>query len=495
MKQIDKKIIEKAIKDPAIRTELAKKSHYFFFHIYFHDYVTYKVANFQKEMFKISEDENVMMAVICGFRNSGKSSIMTASYPIWSILGKMERKFVVILSQTAELAKQHFSNLKRELENNDLLKQDLGPFQQQDEWNSCSLIIPKYNAKIIAVSKEQSFRGIRHGKYRPDLIIGDDIENLASVKSEESRKQTYDWFNGEVMPLRADNAKVVILGNLLHEDSLISRLGREINEEIRDGVYREYPLIDDKGKIAWPGKYKDMDEVKKEEKIVGDKFAWAREYLLIVADDQEPVISKEWIRYYQKLPRQEPVAGNINVVAYASGVDIAVSEKDKADYTAIVSCKIFGEGKNKKIYILPNPINAKNTLPTTIDNIVKISNYFKQRHSYKIYIEEVGTQKGLTQILKEKGIKTEGINIRGNDKRTRLCMVSKYIEEGRILFPAIGAEELLKQMLSFGLQKHDDLVDAFTTLIQGIEEKPPSMWCGFAILNSTGFTNYNPTRW
>ena len=39
------------------------------------------------------------------------------------------------------------------------------------------------------------------------------------------------------------------------------------------------------------------------------------------------------------------------------------------------------------------------------------------------------------------------------------------IQSGNILFPKMGCEDLLIQMLGFGVEKHDDLVDALTLLM------------------------------
>ena len=43
--------------------------------------------------------------------------------------------------------------------------------------------------------------------------------------------------------------------------------------------------------------------------------------------------------------------------------------------------------------------------------------------------------------------------------------VSSYIEDGTVLFPRIGCEDLITQLLGFGIESHDDLVDAFTILV------------------------------
>ena len=59
------------------------------------------------------------------------------------------------------------------------------------------------------------------------------------------------------------------------------------------------------------------------------------------------------------------------------------------------------------------------------------------------------------------------------DKRSRLVLTAHMIKSGKILFPRTGAEELITQIVHFGVEKHDDLADAFSTLILSIIEDPP----------------------
>jgi predicted phage terminase large subunit-like protein len=59
------------------------------------------------------------------------------------------------------------------------------------------------------------------------------------------------------------------------------------------------------------------------------------------------------------------------------------------------------------------------------------------------------------------------------DKRSRLVILANMIKTGQILFPREGAEELIQQIVHFGVEKHDDLVDAFANLAHNMLEKPP----------------------
>jgi len=87
--------------------------------------------------------------------------------------------------------------------------------------------------------ESELLRGLRHRQYRPDLVIIDDVEDLESVKTKENRDKLWDWFAGEVMPIGDVGTKIVVVGNLLHEDSLMMRLQENIQLGKMDGVYRE----------------------------------------------------------------------------------------------------------------------------------------------------------------------------------------------------------------------------------------------------------------
>ncbi len=254
-------------KDKATRIALTRENHEVFFSVYFSRYLKYKTAMFQKVIFALTEDQSIPLVVLCAFRNSGKSVINTLSYPIWGILGVQSKKFILIVSQVKEQAALHFKNLKNELATNDLLKEDLGPFRDEsDEWNAQTIFIKNYKARIIVASKEQAIRGIKHGAYRPDLVVVDDPDDLSSVKTQEGRDATYDWFTSEILPLGDKNTKVVITGNILHSDCLLMRLKNEIAEGIRSGVYKEYPIVTDNGTVMWPGKFPNLEAVEKEKK-------------------------------------------------------------------------------------------------------------------------------------------------------------------------------------------------------------------------------------
>lgn len=454
----DPRIIQQIVNDRDVRLAVTRASHLLFFHTYLGHYVKYPTADFQKEMFQITEDDSVKFAVFISFRDSAKSTVMNLSYPIWAIIGKPQKKFVLILGQTQNQARRHLNNIKREFEGNELLARELGPFEEKDgEWGSISLELPKFGARITAASSEQSIRGIRHGEHRPDLIILDDVEDSNSVKTLEGRDKTYNWLMSEIIPAGDRNTKIIVIGNLLHEDSLLMRLKENMEAGKLDGIYRAYPLINEAGEILWPGKFRNMDEVEQLHKTISSEVAWQREIMLRIIPDEGQVIYPEWIRYYDELPAEKP---SYVVV----GIDLAISQKTTADYTAMVSAYVYGWGNSLKVFILPNPINERILFPETVEKIRMINDAYSRETKY-ICVEDIAYQAAVIQQLRAEGIKAEGIKCHGLDKRSKLTATSEYIFSGKVIFPTHGAEDLIQQLVGFGVEKHDDLADAFAFVV------------------------------
>jgi predicted phage terminase large subunit-like protein len=458
---------EAIVKDRQVRRTVARQSHLMFFYIHFAHYVTYPIAEFQKDIFRITEDTNNKLAVIVAFRGSGKSTLISFSYALWAILGVQEKKFVLIISQTRAQAKQHMMNLKRELETNALLRSDLGPFQEEEgEWGASSLVFTALGARITALSTETSVRGLRHNQYRPDLIICDDLEDLASVKTHESRQKTYNWLTSEAIPGGDRDTRVVVIGNLLHRESLVMHLKKDMEEGQRSGVFRAYPLLGANNQPLWPGKYATLADVEEERKKSGNEYSWQREYLLNIIADEDQVIDEKWIQYYDELPPNRDSYRGLYM-----GVDLAISQKETADYTAIVSGLLCGYEEKFCLYILPNIVNRRMKFPEQIQQIkdTYTANRMTKSNTH-LLVESNGFQQAVIDQLLNDSIKAEGVKTVA-DKRSRLVTLSDLIKRGKIKFPKKGAEMLIRQIVDFGSEPHDDLMDAFSFIAHHVIDK------------------------
>lgn len=132
-------------------------------------------------------------------RGNAKSSIVSGVFPIWCMCYEKKR-FIIELSDTLSQAEDFLYDIKQELELNEKLKRDFpratgkGPIWRTNE------IVTNNNIKMLVLGTGQKIRGRKFGIYRPDLIIGDDIENSDMVRSEVQREFIrHEWFNKEVL--------------------------------------------------------------------------------------------------------------------------------------------------------------------------------------------------------------------------------------------------------------------------------------------------------
>ena len=300
---INAKYLEKIWDNKRVRQRLAFASPLWFSLLYLRHHFKYKLAPFHMEMFHLIEQPKYNFVVVMAFRESGKSTVMNTANVLWSILGKPGKKFVIIMSNTQEQAKNHFVNIKAELESNEMLKEDFGPFTENtNEWNKLSLELEYHGAKIMSVTREQIVRGLKYNQYRPDLIICDDLEDSSSVLDETMTKALGERFDSEIIPLGQENTKIIVLGNLLthywedpwcdRKASFILRLKDDIGKGRIKGIFRAYPLIDDRGQNLWPGKFPNRRAgLNLRTKL--SLLIWIREYLIkcYPHDDDGPHIS------------------------------------------------------------------------------------------------------------------------------------------------------------------------------------------------------------
>jgi predicted phage terminase large subunit-like protein len=461
---IDSESFEAITKDRIVRQAVTKESHLMFFHLYFSHYVKYPIAEFQKDIFRITEDQTNMLACIVAFRGSAKSTLVTFSYSLWAILGVQQKKFVLIICQTQAQARQQMANIKYEVENNPLLKSDLGPFREDPtsgEWAMSSLVFQNTGARIMIASVDQSIRGIRHHEYRPDLLILDDIEDMNSSKTYDSRTKLFDWFTREVRPLGDIGTRTIIVGNLLHEDSLVMKLRRMIDRKELKGVYCWFPFLNSNNQCLWPGKFDTQEKIDDLRQSVANEMAWRQEYLLEIVSDSTRAVYPEWIQYYTQLP---PLDVAHHYRGAFIGMDLAISENEKADKTAMVVARVFGWGENMKIYILPNPVNERMDFPTCLEKAKTLSSTLDNGKKAKMYIEGNGFQRALSEMLQASGYPALGITSFG-DKRSRLALISHLIKQGVVRFADKGCEELIAQITGLGSERYDDLADGFSLLV------------------------------
>jgi len=459
------------LEDPAVRKYIVKQGGLLgWCMVYLRHYFTVEPADYHYVLSHVLEDPSEELVEIIGHRGGAKSTYATIGAPLYlGLEGKA--KFIIPVGDTTTQTKLTIANLRYELEENKWLQQDYGiTFDKARNWSSEKLMLAN-GCLIMGRSRGQKMRGLRHRQYRPQVVLCDDVEDLVWVKKKENRDKTESWFNNEVIPAQQeDKSKLVLIGNLLHKDALMMRVRKSKKP---DGsllfTTLEFPLINKKtGVIEWAGKYPNQAAIDKQKAKVRSHITWAREYLLkIVAEEDQPVKEEDIHFYPNKMLDERDEDGKLKWKPKDAGVgeDLAISEKQSADCTAMVAGYRITLDDKDHIFIRPNPVNKRVGFDDSMKEAIRLNDTMPV--GTKWFVEDVGFQKAALQTMKRKGLAVYPMRAI-SDKKARLETISPFIIDGTVLFPEFGCEELLQQLLGFGSEEHDDLVDALVYLIMGM---------------------------
>jgi|GWRWMinimDraft_12_1066020.scaffolds.fasta_scaffold00565_6 predicted phage terminase large subunit-like protein len=183
-------------------------------------------------------------------------------------------------------------------------------------------------------------------------------------------------------------------------------------------------------------------------------LAYRQEYLAEFVDAAGARVKREWIR------TGEPPAG----LPVYLGVDLAISLKAEADYTAVVA---ISRGDDGTIYIL----DAARTRSDFAAVLRFVEAMAAKWNPVLIGIEQVQYQAAVVQeLLRRTKLPVRGIRP-DRDKVTRFAPLEARYEQGQVVhahgLPGWFADELL----SFPVGRHDDAVDAagYAWIVHGLK--------------------------
>ncbi|SFF13553.1 phage terminase large subunit [Nitrosomonas sp. Nm166] len=218
--------------DPAARLERqtkAKNDLEFFARTYFPHYVKHPNAVLHEFLYKrlkeIVDNGIGDHEAIAAPRGNAKSTLVTQIFVLWCLVTG-RKKYPVIIMDALDQALPMLEAIKAELEFNPRLMMDFPEATGQGRVWQVGTIVTANDAKVQVFGSGKRMRGLRHGPHRPDLVIGDDLENDENVRSPEQRDKLESWLKKTVLSLGPadDSMDVVIIGTILHYDSVLSRL-------------------------------------------------------------------------------------------------------------------------------------------------------------------------------------------------------------------------------------------------------------------------------
>lgn len=438
--------------------------------------------DFHNEMWDLC-CSNERFVAIAAPRGHAKSTAVTLGYGLATLLFR-ERKFMLLVSDTEAQASLFLGNIKNSLQGNEALielfglkKSDNGQvkFLKDSETDIIVEFDDGHKFRIIAKGSEQKLRGLLWNNSRPDIIIGDDMENDELVMNKERRAKFKKWFKNALLPCRSDSGIIRLVGTILHMDSMLEGLMPKpydkhwtITEPLKQYSkrramwksvkYRAH--TDDYTQLLWPQK-KSVDEFKMLRQQAfedGTQDGYSQEYLNIPIDESSTYFRRADFIAIREDDYKRPVR-------YYVTADLAISDKETADYSVFV---IGAVDEDKRIQIR-NVIRERMDGREIVDTLLMLQKMYDPE---AVGIEEMQVSKAIGPFLREEMIRNNNflslypLKHGGKDKITRARSIQARMRAQGCKFDKSGDWYPIfeDELMRFPRDKHDDQVDAFSYL-------------------------------
>lgn len=415
------------------------------------------------KIFKTLDTPWIKKAAIAAPRGWGKTSSVNMAYPAKHILFGT-KKFIVPISNTATQAEMQSENLKWELTTNKMVEHLFGNFKS--DWFSKKSWVTSTGTMVLPRGAGQQVRGILYGHHRPDLIICDDMEDSEEVRSAEQREKKKEWFFADVcnaINRSRDDWKIVVIGTILHEDSLLQNL---LDDPEWFSIRIE--LCDDHFKSSWPD-YMDDEAVKK----LADSYSsqgmldvFFREYRNLPISTKDAVFRKEYFKYFleDELPK-----GLETVVI----VDPARTVKLHSAESAIIGVSI--DPVKNRFYV--RDIVSEKFFPDQLYQ--EMFNMCQRLEARVLAVEETGLKNFISYPIKNEIIKRglfglEYVPLQGsnqkNAKERRVAAMAPLYRMGMMYHNKTCCAPLEAQLLRFPRSALWDIMDALSYVPKIMDE-------------------------
>lgn len=458
----------------------------FFATTYFPHYLTKKPSLLHQYLFnqlpKDVEQQKGVRDVIIAPRGAAKSTLVSLIFLIWAALNGITHYTIVIMDAYAQAALA-LEAIKAELESNPRLAMDFPNFVGKGRlWREGEIVL-KNNVRIEGVGAGMKLRGRRHGPYRPDLVVLDDIENDENVRSIEQRDKLETWILRAVLKLGAADGslKLFYVGTVLHHDAVILRMGKKPGWHLkRFKALMQMP--EDMGHWeAWEEVLRNDGDVKAHDYYEKHKAAMQKGAVLNWPDMQtlEGLMLQraESLTAFATEQQGEPIAEN------APFKDLSYWVLKKADwiYYAAIDPSFGKKGKGRDpSALLIGALDRSEQSPTlnVVEALIRkrlpdmiISDSIALQREYHCqlwFVESVQFQEFFRTQLMDYAIK-DGIYIPAvpvnntTDKALRIERLQPAIAAGRIRFQS-SQTTLIEQLTQWPNGDHDDGPDALEML-------------------------------
>lgn len=379
----------------------------------------------------------------------GKSSLISELTPAW-FLGMYPDRKVILTSYEADFAATWGRRSRALLEEHGAELYGVAVDQDSRARNRWDIKGRKGGMMTAGVG------GAVTGKGAHLLIIDDPIKNAEQAQSETIRAKHIDWWLTTARTRLEPGAVVALLMTRWHESDLG---GYMLDNEDRVREIRlpalaepEDPLGRAPGEALWPERYDAANLARTREQL--GPYWWSALYMGKPSPDEGGIFRREDFQTFTVEPDGTAVLSDgkrFDPQHYTkrSYVDLAVSEKETADYTVLTECWITVE----RHLLIANVHRERVAGPDQPD-------WIAERYAGTLKVERIGYQAALIQALLRAGLPVEPLDP-DKDKVTRAAAAGALYRAERVYHRA-GApwlHDLEAELLAFPAGEHDDQVD------------------------------------
>lgn len=480
-RKIDKEELEVISNSGDNRRYYFNNDFYFYCQYYFREYFTFDTPEVLEKIYDVLEDgKNVFIE---GFRGSAKTTI--AQMYVSRCIAYKKRRNIMRYSQTIDNAEENLTYIANsfiwDTDGGERFVQDYGNLYYPEisvkggskKIKRIDKFVTENNCYVRAMSLGTSPRWKNYtapdGKFRPDLLIFDDVDTINSTDSKRKIDKNFEFLLNEVLGGTTNATQMIFLGNTIYEDGLVPRFREHIKNDKNREIIR-IPIYDKDGKIVrdrFVETDKEAEELNEgildsnrkitslesERRRLGS-ISFSQNYLLVPYVLGQHVISRDMIQWDKN-------CRNYEFDFIQIWVDPAVSEKEGSDEYAI---NITGFIEDRIYHLESIGLNGKDKDIGASSEIV-YQNYMRY-NARKVVVETVAYQAVLKSVFKRKGIAVQEYKTI-KDKVTRLMEKQSLFEDKKVFFaPWFGNDELVEQLMVFPNGEHDDRIDAMLLAMQ-----------------------------
>ena len=418
-------------------------------------------------------------------RRHAKTTAVTQTCGLAAVLFR-EREYVLIVSDTITQAVQFLGEIKQQLVENEQLRSlfKIKGFIKETEDDFICQCEDGHMFRMSAKGAEQKLRGLKWNNKRPDLIICDDLENDEIVMNKERRLKFKRWFYAALLPCLSFRGKIMYVGTILHNDSLLESL---MPKKYAKGYTQEPTKTWVADKLGQPRvvdgwvsvKYRahnpDFSEILWKENY--DKHYFVSKRQEYVAQGIPDVYSQEWLNtpidetlaYFRRADLRDFSDDDKNLLKqpgwhkqfnFYIGTDLAVSTTEVADWSVFVIAALDDKGYLWVFDVVRERMDAQEIVET----LLKLELKWRPQ---TITMEKGQIEKSIGPFLRQRmldtgtfpSITTVAPSV---DKLTRARSIQARMRAGAVKFDksADWYFDFEDEIAMFPRGKHDDQVDA-----------------------------------